>query len=119
MFLILLVGGIIIYIIYRFFSDRNDMLKQMSHEEIMEHYQQELEKSFDRAAREAYKNSPLKGTPFAGQSIMLAVGMLNQSLKEKLIISKNKLGLNEDEIEELINNAKTGVLKKYIENFPS
>lgn len=76
---------------------------------------QQMEESFEKAVKDAFKNNPMKGTPLEGMMIYSAIGNTAGSFKDSLKADKGKLGLTENEIDELVDEVSTKLINKYLE----
>jgi uncharacterized phage protein gp47/JayE len=76
---------------------------------------QQMEESFEKAVKYAFKNNPFKGTPLEGSIIYSAIGNTAGSFKDSLKADKGKLGLTENEIDELVDEVSTKIINKYLE----
>ncbi|RRD58376.1 hypothetical protein [Tannerella forsythia] len=74
-----------------------------------------MEETFEKAVRDAFKNNPMKGTPLEGMMIYSAIGTTTGSFKDSLKADRIKIGLMENEIDELVDEVSTKIINKYLE----
>ena len=73
-----------------------------------------IEKMYNLAI-EALENSPMKETPLASYSIIESLNSSSDSFEKSLILEKNKLELEEEEISDLIKDAYKAVYEKLLD----
>ena len=79
-----------------------------------QYIKQEMEIRFEEAVKDALKNNPMKGLPFEGMMIYAAIGTTAGSFKDSLKADKAEYGLTENEIDELVEDVSTKIIKKYL-----
>ena len=80
-----------------------------------QYLKEQIEESFEKAVKDAFKNNPMKGTPLEGMMIFSAIGTAAGNFKDVLKADKVKLELTENEIEELVDEVSTKIIDKYLE----
>jgi hypothetical protein len=65
--------------------------------------------------KEAYKDNPMKDTPFEGIMIRNTIATANKNYKEGFILQKDKLGLTEKEINEIVDEVTSQILDEIFE----
>jgi len=82
---------------------RKEVLKEM------------MRKNMESLAMEAYNDNSMQGSPFEGFIIKHAIGTACKNYKEQFILEKNKLGLSEQEINDMVDDVATEILDKFLE----
>ncbi len=80
-----------------------------------QHLKQQMEATFEKAVKDAFNNNPMKGTPLEGMMIYSAIGTTAGSFKETLKADRDKIGMSEKEIEEMVDEVSTKIINKYLE----
>ena len=65
--------------------------------------------------KETYENNPMKDTPFEGLTIHNAIGITSKSYKKSFIQQKHKLGLTEQEINNLVDEVASELIDRFLE----
>lgn len=80
-----------------------------------QYLKQQMEATFEKAVKDAFNNNPMKGTPLEGVMIYSAIGTTAGSFKETLKVDRDKIGISDKEIEEMVDEVSTKIINKYFE----
>jgi hypothetical protein len=80
-----------------------------------QYLKQQMEATFEKAVKDAFNNNPMKGTPLEGMMIYSAIGTTAGSFKETLKADRDKIGMSDKEIEEMVDEVSTKIINKYLE----
>tara|TARA_R110002124_G_scaffold284345_2_gene461449 strand:- start:534 stop:1274 length:741 start_codon:yes stop_codon:yes gene_type:complete len=92
-------------------SVENRKMNQATKNKIKEQIEQRLTK----VVIEQHENNPLSDSPFEGLAIMEAITTYSSNYKKEFVANKDRLGLTEEEINKIIDEATSNVLNKFIE----
>ncbi len=66
-------------------------------------------------AKEAYEDNPMKGTPFEGMLIRSAIATASKNYKEAFMEERDKLGLSEEEVNQMVDDVTSELLDELFE----
>ena len=76
---------------------------------------EQIEQRLTKVVIEQHENNPLSDSPFEGLAIMEAITTYSSNYKKEFVANKDRLGLTEEEINKIIDEATSNVLNKFIE----
>lgn len=83
--------------------------------ESIEIVQKKMEEAFDSLVKDALKDNPMEFSATAGMLVLSAVGNAAKYFKEQYKLEKDKICMTDKEIDNLVDEVSTRVLKKYLE----
>ena len=82
---------------------------------MQELFKKQMEDAFEKVVEISFKDDSMRGTPLEGMGAYSAIGNATTHFKETFKDSRYNLGLTEKEINLIIDESSTKILKKYFE----